>query len=120
MDLFGIASNVECLLGKSRAKWRMELTTHERRLDNIEIRRRSSLHKDCLSPLIFILCIILLILTLSKVIAGYVFKSCLQKVNHLLFVDEFKHFAKNESQGSSLFDIVNIFIAVIGNIRPRV
>ena len=53
-------------------------------------------------------------LVLSKVNAGYEFRRKQLKINHLLFMDDFKLFEKNDDQIDSLVRTVHIFSKDIG------
>ena len=108
LNLFGVASNVERLLKKSMEQWKTELTAYGKCLGSIAI-KSGIFHGDSLSPLLFILCMIPLTMILRKAKAGYEFKGRQQKVNHLLYMDDLKLYAKDESQVSSLVDTVYAF-----------
>ena len=62
--------------------------------------KRGVFQGDSLSPLTFILCIILMTKILRKMRAGYVLGNV--KVNHLLFMDDLKLVGKNEKETDSL------------------
>ena len=108
LNLFGVASNVERLLNKSMEQWKTELTPYGNSLGSMAI-KRGIFQGDGLSPLLFILCMIPLTMILRKAKAGFEFKGRQQKVNHLLYMDDLKLYAKDESQVSSLVDTVYAF-----------
>ena len=64
---------------------------------------------DILSPLLFVLSMIPLSLILQKVNAAYEWGKKEYKVNHLLFMDDLKLYAKNEDQLSMLVRTVHMF-----------
>jgi len=74
--------------------------------------KRGVFQGDSLSPLTFILCIILMTKILRKMRAGYVLGNV--KVNHLLFMDDLKVFGKNEKEIDSLVKTVEVFSCNIG------
>ena len=108
LNLFGVASNVERLLNKSMEQWKTELTPYGNSLGSMAI-KRGIFQGDSLPPLLFILCMIPLTMILRKAKAGYEFKGRQQKVNHLLYMDDLKLYAKDESQVSSLVDTAYAF-----------
>ena len=62
-----------------------------------------------MSRLLYILCMIPLTMILRKAKAGYEFKDRQQKVNHLIYKDDLKLYAKDEAQVGSLVDSVYAF-----------
>ena len=71
--------------------------------------KRGIFQEDSLSPLLFIICMIPLTLILRKVTACYEWGDKESKVNHLLFMDDLKLFAKNRNQMDSLVKTVHVF-----------
>ena len=57
--------------------------------------RRGIFQGDSLSPLLFVLVMIPLTLVLKQIKASYELKKGGKKINHLLFMDDLKLFAKN-------------------------
>ena len=51
---------------------------------------------DFLSPLVFVLALILLNLILRKEKAAYEFSESKEKINHLLFMDDLKLYSRSE------------------------
>ena len=64
---------------------------------------------DSLSPLLFVLVVILTTLVLRQTKVSYELKKGGKKINHLVFMDDLKLFAKNEDQVDSLVNIVRNF-----------
>ena len=58
------------------------------------------------SPLLFVLCMIPLSLVLQEMKAGYETRGATSRINHLLFMDDLKLYAKNDSQAESLVNTV--------------
>ena len=71
--------------------------------------RRGIFQGDSLSPLLFVLVMIPLTLVLRQTKASYELKKGGKKINHLLFMDDLKLFAKNEDQIDNLVNTVRIF-----------
>ena len=66
LEVFGAAENIKIFLVNSQNKWKLELTSNGLSLGNVEI-RRGIFQGDSLSPLLFVLCMILLSLILSEI-----------------------------------------------------
>ena len=75
-------------------QWNTELISVNQRLGNVRI-RRGIFQGDSLSPLLFVLAVIPLTLMLKKTKIFYLSKRRSEKINHLLFMDDLKPFAKN-------------------------
>ena len=65
---------------------------------------------DSLSPLIFVICMIALSLLLRKVKASYEWGRKEFKLNHLLFIDDFKLFRKSVNQIDGVFKFDGIHL----------
>ena len=63
LELFGVAENTKKFLVNSITKWKLELTSNGVSLGNVEI-RRGIFQVDSLSPLLFVLCVVPLLLIL--------------------------------------------------------
>ena len=94
LELFGIAENVRKFMSDSMRSWKLELTSSGESLGDVHI-QRGIFQGDRLSPLLFVLCIIPLTLTLRKVATFYEWGNKEFRINHLLFMDDLKLFAKN-------------------------
>ena len=64
--------------------------------------KRDIFQGDSLSPLMFVLALIPLILILRKTKAAYEFSGSKEKINHLLFIDDLKLHSCKEKGLSSL------------------
>ncbi|XP_063611810.1 uncharacterized protein LOC134785404 [Penaeus indicus] len=113
MEMFGIAENVRNFLGRSMKQWKVSLTSNGEDLGEVFV-RRVFFQGDSLSPLLFVLSIIPLSLILRKVTAAYEWGKKEYKVNHLLFMDDLKLYAKTEDQMSMLVRTVHMFSNDIG------
>ena len=69
---------------------------------------------DSLSPLIFALSMVSLSLILKRVNACYKWEKKEYKLNHLLFMDDLKLYAKSEEQTNTLVRTVYVFSTDIG------
>ena len=89
-------------------QWNKELTASNQSFGSMKI-RRGTFQGDSLSPLVFVLLMIPLKLVLRQAKTSYELKIGGKKINHLLFMDDLKLFAKNEDQIDSLVNAVRIF-----------
>ena len=106
MEMSGVAVNVRSFVNTSMKQWNTELTASNQRLGNVKI-RRGIFQGYTLSPLLFVLGIIPLTLV-RQTKAWYELKKGGKKINHLLFMDDLKLFAKNEDQTDNLANTVRI------------
>ena len=113
LDMIGAADAVKCLLGESMKTWITNLTANDECLGKVNI-RRGIFQGDSLSPLLFVLALFPLSMILRNVSAGYEMKKDGCRINHLLFMDDLKLFAKNEKEIDSLVQTVRIFSDDIG------
>ena len=88
MKMVRISDNIVKLFENSKETWRTELTACNESLGKVDI-RRAIFQRDCYSPLLFVVVIILLSIILNETDVGYV-TSRNQKLNHLLFMDDLK------------------------------
>ena len=101
MEMFGIAKNLRTFLKKKMQQWGLSLTTNGEDLGEVNVKRRI-FQGDNLSPLLFVLKMVLLPLILKKVNACYKWGKKEYKLNHLLFMDDLKLYAKSEEQTNAL------------------
>ena len=90
-----------------------ELTSNGVSLVNVEI-RRGLFQGDSLSPLLFVLRMVLSSLILRKEKFHHEFGAKKTRMNHLLFTDDLKLFAKSNAQIDSLVNTVYTFSEDIG------
>ena len=76
--------------------------------------QRGIFQGDALSPVLFIIAMMPLNHILRKCTAGYKLSRSQEKVNHLMYMDDFKLFAKNEKELESLIHRVRIYSRDIG------
>ena len=89
------------------------MTTNGEDLGEVNV-KRSIFQGDNLSPLLFVLKMVLLPLILKKVNACYKWGKKEYKLNHLLFTDDLKLYAKSEEQTNTLVRTVHVFSTDIG------
>ena len=111
LEVFGVTGNK--FLVNSMNKWKLELTSNGVSLGNDKI-RRSIFQGDSLSPLAFVLCMVPLSLILRKLKFHCEFGDKKTRLNHLLFMDDLKLFAKSCDQIDSLVNTVYTFNEDIG------
>ena len=93
LEMFGIASNVQDFLNNSMKSWKSEFNASGKKLAEAD-NRRGIFQEDSLSPLLFVLCMVPLTWLLRRAKPGYEWGNKGFKLNHLLFVDDLKLFAK--------------------------
>ncbi|XP_047481697.1 uncharacterized protein LOC125034100 [Penaeus chinensis] len=108
MNMFGVAVNVRSFTSESMKQWNTELNAGQNRLGNVKT-KQGMFQRDSLSPLQFVMTMILLTLMLRKTNIVYEVKKKGEIINHLLFMDDLKLFTKNEDQMDSLVNAVRIF-----------
>ena len=108
MKMYGIAENMRDLIYNSMKGWNTKLTAGNQTLGEVNI-RRGIFQGDSLSPLLFVLAMIPLSEVLRKTKLGYDLGIGRGKLNHLLFMDDLKIYAKNEKELESLIHTVRIF-----------
>ena len=85
----------------------------EKALAEIKI-QRGIFRGDALSPLLFIIAMMPLNHILRKCTAGYKLSRSQEKINHLMYMDNIKLFAKNEKNLETLIHAVRIYSQDIG------
>ena len=107
MNMFGVAVNVRFFIRESMKHWNTELNGGQSRLGNVQI-KGGIVQGDSLSPLQFVMTMIPLTLMVRKTNIFHEVRKKGEKINHLLFMDDLKLFAKNVDQIDSLVNIVRI------------
>ena len=93
--------------------WRVELTAGGRRFAEAKI-QRGIFQGDTLSPLLFIIAMMLLNHILRRCSAGYKLSRSQENVNHIMYMDDMKLFAKNEKELETLIHTVRMYSWDIG------
>ena len=112
MKMVGIADNIVNLFENSKETWGTELITCNEGLGEVDI-WRGIFQGDSFSPLPFVVVLIPLLIILNETDLGYV-TSRNQKLNHLLFMDDLKLYARSERELDSLIQTVRIFSDDVG------
>ena len=89
-------------------KWKLMLCSGNFELGEVEI-KQGIFQGDSVFPLVFVLALIPLSLILRKAKAAYQFSESKEKINHLLFMDGFKLYSRNEKALDSLVQTVRVF-----------
>ena len=82
---------------KTMENWKVELIAGGKSLAETKI-QRGIFQGDALSPLLFIIAMMPLNHILRKCTAGYKLSRSKEKINHLMYMDDIKLFAKNEKR----------------------
>ena len=93
--------------------WRVELTAGGKSLTETKI-QRGIFQGDALSLLLFIITMVPLKHKLRKCTAGYKLSRSQGKINHLMYRDDIKLFAKNEKELETLIHTIRIYSQDIG------
>ena len=93
LKMYKISHEVINFIEQTMKTWRVELTAGGRRIAETEI-QRGIIQGDALSPLLFIIAMMPLNDILRKCAAGYKLSRSQEKINHLMYMDDIKLFAK--------------------------
>ena len=102
MNMFGVAVSVRSFVSESMKHWNTELNAGQSRLGNVKIKRGIFQGDSLTPPLLFVMTIISLTLMLRKTNIFCEVRKKGERINHLLFMDDLKLFAKNVDQIDSL------------------
>ena len=106
--MYKISHEVINFIEQTMKTWRMELTAGRRSIAETKI-QRGIFQGDALSPLLFIIAMMPLNHILRKCAAGYKLSRSQEKINHLMYMDDIKLFAKNERELETLIHAVRIY-----------
>ena len=102
LKMYKISDEVINFTEKTMKTWRVELTAGGRSLAEAKI-QRDIFQGDTLSLLLFIIAMMPPNHILRKCTAGYKLRRSQEKINHLMYMDDIKLFAKNKKRtGSSI------------------
>ena len=115
VGMMGVADNVRNLLSCSMPNWKTMLTAGDKSLGTVEI-RRGIFQGDSLSPLLFVMMMVPLTMILNdeNSAKGYQIGNSGKSVNHLLFMDDLKLYAKNQDDIDALLGLVQEYSKDIG------
>ena len=112
LKMYKISHEVINFIEKTMKTWRVEFTAGGRNLAEAKIQR--GIFQEALSSLLFIIAMMPLNHILKKCTAGYKLSRSQEKINHLMYMDDIKLFAKNEKELETLIHAVRIYSQDIG------
>ena len=113
IKMYKISDEFINFIEKTMKIWRVELVAVGRSLAEAKI-QRGIFKGDALSPLLFMIAMMPLNHILRKCTVGYKFSRLQEKINHLMYMDDVKLFAKNEKELETLIHTVRIYHQDIG------
>ena len=113
LKMYKISHEVINFIEQTMKTRRVELTAGGRSIAETKI-QRGIFQGDALSPLLFIIAMMPLNHILRKCIAGYKLSRSQEKINHLMYMDDIRLFAKNERELETLIHAVRIYSQDIG------
>ena len=111
--MYKISDDVINFIEKTIKTRRAELTARGSSLVEAKV-QRGIFQGDALSPLLFIISMMPLNDILRKCTARYKLSRSQEKINHLMYMDDIKLFAKNEKEQETLIHTVRIYSQDIG------
>ena len=105
LKMYKISHEVINFIEQTMKTWRVELTAGGRSVAETKI-QRGIFQGDALSPLLFIIAMMPLNHILRKCTTGYKLSRLQEKINHLMYMDDIKLFAKNERELETLIHTV--------------
>ena len=106
-------SEVINFIDKIMKTWRVKLTAGGRSLAETKI-QRGIFQGDALTPWLFIIAMLPFNHILRKCTAGHKLRRSQEKINHLMYIDDIKLFAKNEKELATLIHAARIYSHDIG------
>ena len=113
LKMYKISHEVINFIEQTMKTWRVDLTAGGRSIAETKI-QRGIFQGDALSPLLLIIAMMPLNHILRKCAAGYKLTRSQEKINHLMYMDDFKLFAKNEKEMETLIYAVRMYSQDIG------
>ena len=108
LSLYRICGELVSVISSSMSMWKTTLTCGGQVLGNVTI-CQGIFQGDSLSPLLFVLLLLPLSIILRDTNKGYTVNRSLPKVNHLLYLDDVKLYARSHAELESLINTVEIF-----------
>ena len=108
-----IPDEVINFIEKTIKTWEVKLTTGGKSLTEKMI-QSGTFQGNALSQLLFIIAMMPLNYTLRKCTTGYKLSKLQENINHLMYMDDIKLFAKNEKELEALIHTVRIYSQYIG------
>ena len=113
LEMYKISDKVTKIITEAVKKWKVKLIAGGKTLTEGKI-QNGIFQEDALSPLLFVTVMMPLNYILRKSTGGYKFTTLQEKINHLMYMDDIKLFAKNEKELETLIKIIRIYIQEIG------
>ena len=113
LKMYKTSHEVIKFIGQTMKTWRVELTAGGRSIGETKI-QRGIFQGGALSPLLFIIAMMPLNHILRKCVVGYKLTRSEEKINHLMYMDDIKLFAKNEKGLETFIHAVRIYSQDIG------
>ena len=113
LKMYKIPQEVINFIEQTMKTWRVELTAGGRSIAETKI-QKGIFQGDALSPLLFIIAMMPQNHILRKCTAGFRLNRSQEKINHLMYMDDIKLFAKNERELETLIHAVRIYSQDIG------
>ena len=108
LKMYKIPHKTINFIEKTMKNWRVELTAGGKSLAETKI-QRVIFQGDTLSPLLYIIAMMPVNHQLKKCTAGYKLSRSQEKINHLMYMDDIKLFAKREKERETLIHTVRIY-----------
>ena len=108
---YKISDEVIQFIEKIMETWRVELTAGGKSFAEV---KRGIFQGYAKSPLLFVIAMMPLNQSLRKCTAGYKLSKSQEKINHLMYRDDIKLFAKGEKELETLIQTVRIYSQDIG------
>jgi hypothetical protein len=112
LELYKVCPQIIQFIKLSMHQWKTTLTVNNKTITDVAI-KCGIYQGDALSPLLFCICLNPLSDIINKSKYGYKFKSG-TKINHLMYMDDIKLYAKTEREIDSLIHLTRIFSNDIG------
>ena len=113
LKIYKIPDQIVQFIEKTMQNWRVELKAGRKSLAEVKI-QRGIFHGEALSPLLFVIAMMPLNHILRNCTAGYKLSKSREKINHLMYIDDVKLFAKNGKELETLIPTVRIYSQDIG------
>ena len=107
LKMYKISHEVIKFIEQTMKTWKVELTSGGRSIAETKI-QIGIFQGDALSPLLFIIAMMPLNHILRKCAAGYKLSRSQEKINHKMYMDDIKLFAKDEKELETLIHAVRI------------
>ena len=105
LELVGTAKNIVNLLKETMKNWKTNLICSNTNLGALRV-TCGIFQSDSLSPLLFLVSLLLFTLVLCQVKQGYSFDKGKSNLNHLLFMDDLKLYGGSKPDIGSLIQTV--------------